>query len=128
MSWFGESLLEHVQKEYEDFRTRTDEQIRTLRQDFQERLDEKDGLIADLRAELVVLRNENDNMRQIMLPMSSQAGAAYARSRTVRQEVQKSTFENKVRVVPDTDWKSAVAQHMKLAEQSAEEKPSGTQS
>src|ERR1700749_3645665 len=50
----------------------------TMRQDFQERLQEKDAIIAALRTELAAEKLESDRMRLILMPLGSVPGAAYA--------------------------------------------------
>lgn len=51
--------------------------IAELRQDYTERLGEKDAQIKSLRAELASSKMECDRMRAVLMPFGSPAGAAY---------------------------------------------------
>jgi hypothetical protein len=48
------------------------------RQDFQERLGEKDSYIRSMHTEIAALRLENDRMRAILMPLGTQGGRMYA--------------------------------------------------
>jgi hypothetical protein len=50
------------------------------RQDYTERLLEKDNRIKELKTEMAAMRLESDRMRLILMPLGSPAGAAYAAS------------------------------------------------
>jgi hypothetical protein len=52
--------------------------IAEQRNDFQERLGEKDAQIRLLRTEVATLKLECDRMRSVLLPFASPSGAAYA--------------------------------------------------
>lgn len=52
--------------------------IQEQRQDYTERLGEKDALIRGLRSELAASKLECDRMRVVLMPFGSPAGAAYA--------------------------------------------------
>jgi hypothetical protein len=80
------------------------------RQDFTERLGEKDGRIQELRTELAGLKIECDRMRLVLMPLGSPSGAMYAaRFSGVKQ-----------RVVPEfsgtLDWQAELQAMLKQEE------------
>jgi hypothetical protein len=52
--------------------------IQEQRQDYETRLAEKDQIIHDLKVDLAGLKLEADQMRLVLMPLGSPAGAAYA--------------------------------------------------
>lgn len=74
------------------------------RQDYTERLGEKDARIKELKAELATLKIECDRMRTVLLPFGSPQGAMYA---------QRYDAQPKPAVVPEfagpDDWQAELA-------------------
>jgi len=73
------------------------------RQDFTQRLAEKDDQIHSLRIEIAALKMESDRMRLILMPLGSPAGAQYAATYSKPQykpPADKPAFE------PVDDWQT----------------------
>jgi hypothetical protein len=91
--------------------------IRTLearhqeqRQDYTERLSEKDNQIKQLRIELAGSKLECDRMRSVLMPFGSPAGAAFAQQQSSTKPPMVPAFEG-----PD-DWQAELNKLYKQAE------------
>jgi hypothetical protein len=117
---FGSKYTKKVEAELADSKRKNEESVNAVqeawtlyRQTVNERIADKDGLIEILTVRLAASEAECERMRMVMLPLSSQAGAAYARSQSVarQQTTSKTLIEGRV---PSTDWptylKESVAQ------------------
>lgn len=87
------------------------------RQDFEQRLAEKDVLIAGLRHKGALQEGELDQMRLILMPMSSAAGAAYSRAKYVKNETIKPKVEATTSPRLDTDWQTYLKGRVEQMEQ-----------
>ena len=94
------------------YRRHLETELIILRTDFQERLAEKDRRIAQLEDELSLLRGKCDRMELVLMPLSSTAGAAYAR-RVKPQPPRESKASEPVM----TSWQSELLRHQKQLDQ-----------
>lgn len=63
-----------------------EQRIAEQRQDYTERLAEKDAQIKQLRVEFAGMKIECDRMRSVLMPFGSPAGAVYAQSYPVKRD------------------------------------------
>lgn len=96
------------------------------RQQFEERLKEKDQLLAKANQKIALLEAENEQMRMVMMPHSSSIGAAYARSKAAINQNIHPKIEAVSNPVVVKDWVTYLNDHMRSAEQDekAQEKKS----
>ena len=90
-----------------------------LRQDFSERLLDKEAQVEEYRRRVVLLEAENARMRQVLLPMSTPAGAAYG------ELIYPTEQRAPVVIPPRTNWRNYMEEQMKMqdeAEAAAKEK------
>lgn len=87
-----------------------DNDLLRLRQDFEIRLAEKDAQIADTRRKLSLTEMELDQMRLVMMPLTSQAGAAYARSR--KPILAPPLPTTPIHIEGISDWRGHLIEHM----------------
>ena len=99
-------------------------EVAALKVLMRERVREKDEVIAALRDENAALRQECDRMRLVLMPMSSQAGAAYARAHQPNAGKTPKFPQD----ATTSSWQAYVNQHIADEEKKAKEESNGVES
>ncbi len=97
--WISKQHFDLIKDASREFRVWHEAQ----RQDWLERLFEKEKRINELRAELAALKIEADRMRLVLLPLSSPAGAMYAQGFQNKPQTVHPEFDGPA---PPEDWAS----------------------